>query len=330
MTTRCKAGLESVEPPPKRLRQVDLDDTTASCITFIADQNCWCSGCSYWRSTFRGRDDLDGKADRGRGDKVQCKRPYDQDENAKGVRREMHDLIVYQKDSIWKSLALGAAEDATAAAANETEEMDTNVAPPAQEERSEESIKTTKGSTANTLRSIAGGVLHQNFCDFELDKDQKSHEGEFMKQLQDLQHPPVVEYEEDAAMAQASQMSGLSEASPASPVVQQPGTEVASPAVVLPAAAMLPPVPPLCRVTLHNEEVKSNKQTFIVKDVPASHVVIERRLVTTYKKNNDIVMEMRRNLRKLQFGATVATAPLARSFLATAVGSAPNLSQQAA
>jgi len=72
------------------------------------------------------------------------------------------------------------------------------------------------------MQSIAGGVILQRFCNVEFDNDQKSHEGEFMKQLQDLQHPPNLEFKEVSAMAKAAQLSGLSEATPSSPVVQQP------------------------------------------------------------------------------------------------------------
>jgi len=87
-----------------------------------------------------------------------------------------------------------------------------------------ESIETTDRSTMIAMRCIVGGVILQSFCNFELDGDQnpKSHEGGFMTQLQDLQHPPDLEYEEDSAMAKDPQLSGLSEATPSSPVVQQP------------------------------------------------------------------------------------------------------------
>ena len=76
--------------------------------------------------------------------------------------------------------------------------------------------------------------------------------------------------------------------------------------------------------------VMSNGQPVVVKGVPKTHIVVHCSVFGKLRDSNYIVQEIKKSLRTLQFSATRAAYPLARDFLATALASAPGLSQQAA
>ena len=97
-----------------------------------------------------------------------------------------------------------------------------------------------------------------------------------------------------------------------------------------PEKAKMPPSPKLKQVTTHTETVSSFKQHITVENIPSTHVVVQKSLLTSLKDDCRIVVEIKQNLRKNRFSATRQKFPLARDYLATALGVAPALCHQAA